>query len=294
MRHSSNQNHSNSVWPLQWHTQTYQGETISWSEDIRASFSAVGLDQCRKIMSFYNCFTQADKCGYRDVTRLQIDEDNVFYLKRYLRLRRTEYLSAILRPFSYPSSARREWEQYHILNNLGISTAIPVAWGEKKSWGIPSLSFIITRQIVGTPLDEYLRNCRDFHVRRAVLYSMANAIKHMHRAGYQYPDYTAKHIYVKNTDVVLLNAEKFTKLPNKAPMSMMVRDLANLSQTIPTQCATNTERLRFLKYYLDCAHLGSQAKIWIGNIQRHCAYISQNKKKPIYMWHWLWEIFQKR
>ena len=105
---------------------------IYLAADVQDALAASGIDQCSKIFALCSTRSQCNRRGDRDVIPVETENDWL-YLKRYLALRKKEIYPALLLPFAYRSLAYREWQNYRILERLGIATARPVAWGEKKT-----------------------------------------------------------------------------------------------------------------------------------------------------------------
>ncbi len=272
------------AWQGNWHTRHYKGERICWHEDMGETLSFLDLDRCGKILSFHSCLSKADRKGRRDVTRIEIDE-KVFYLKRYFRPRSKSLFSAIFMPFFYTSPAQSECEHYHILNALGIATAVPVAWGEKKTGWISWSCFIITRELEGTLLSQTLKTSRDFSSRRNLIYSLASLIRRIHVARYHYPYCKAKHIYLKDNTIAILDLERLDKFPRSIPkLKKIAKEMATFNKSIAPECLTKTEQLRFVKSYLQCAKIDFQARELIAAIQKRIYDISLGRKWYARLW----------
>lgn len=261
------------LWPWCWHTQSESHGVIRWCEEARSLFTAIGLESCDKILAFSNDTTTSDRKGYRDVTRVEIDGQTL-YLKRYLRLR----LKELLVP-RCASHARREFQHYRILSELGIATAVPIVWGEKKR-----ASFIVTREIPGVVLDRHLESC-DFSGRRVVIRSLAVLLRNIHDAGYRYLDCKAKHVYICDGRIALLDVERLLPFPRfRSRTKVVAKDLATLANTVSPAVASSSERLYFIKCYLAATRLNSQARDLITGVQKRLSDIALARRWYLRLW----------
>lgn len=293
MKAIRDKNITNSIdWPDLWHKFRCNVGTIYIASEILPTLQALGLEECGNVFAFKSANTYSDRRGYRDITRLDWKKETL-YLKRYVHLRRKEYAQSWLTPFCYRSHAHTEFRNYQILHSLGVNTAIPLAWGETQKKWTASRSFIITRNVNAVTLDQYLIGCKQVNIRRALIANIAGLVRKLHAAGYYYLDWKAKHIYIKNDDIILLDVERMKKFPLLMPKNFFIlKELGNLDKSLPTECITNSEHLRFIKTYCNSERIGNRERQWILRMHKRRYAISLGKKWYLRMWK-KWCIYFK-
>ena len=137
------------------------------------------------------------------------------------------------------SRARGAWINAHNLLMRGIPTPTPVAFGEKKRWGIVQESFFITEKIPGTTggdifLKEFLERSRDpekSSLKKYFLIRLARMVRWMHQTGICHGDLKASNILVtihrKKPAVFLVDMDG-VKIRNKVRVKEVAKDLGRL------------------------------------------------------------------
>ncbi|MBW1678596.1 MAG: hypothetical protein JRJ08_00380 [Deltaproteobacteria bacterium] len=151
-------------------------------------------------------------------------------VKEYKSINLLSRLKAVFRI----SKARRAWINAHNLLMRGISTPVPVAFGEKKRWGIIRESFFITEKIPEAEAsDFYLKelsgNLRD--LKKEFLIRLARQIRWMHQTGICHGDLKASNILVtilEEKPVIFLVDPDGVKIRNKLGVKEIAKDLSRL------------------------------------------------------------------
>jgi heptose I phosphotransferase len=166
-----------------------------------ATLKSAGLDSFERVMAFTGGETKRDFPGRRTV-RLEAREANGvtrgFYLKRY----QPGYLSAgrrWLRRLGWPSAqdeAMREWNGLQRISALGLRIPVPVAFGQQRSGGVVSHSFLITAEVAGgLEGDRHLRSLPRKE-RGPFLKRVAALTRTLHGSGWVHKDLYLSHVLV--------------------------------------------------------------------------------------------------
>ncbi len=151
--------------------------------EIRPLFEKHGLADFGELMGAdVGSLLSAEKGG-REVRRLELDGET-FYLKR--RGQESPMLSMILFGHRPRSGPLRELLMLHRLAGAGFLSMVPVAWGERRSFGLPKGGFIVVRGIVG----EDVARLFDRSVgkdRLTVMREMGYLVGRLHAAGFFHP-----------------------------------------------------------------------------------------------------------
>jgi tRNA A-37 threonylcarbamoyl transferase component Bud32 len=215
------------------------------------------------------CWTQIKKNASRTVYRGTLDGVDC-YLKRYHGLSRSHRLRRALGR----SDAMREMDFSLYLQNHGVPTAKPLAacFGDGAEW-------LVTQAVApAAPLDEWhanrhAENPNDTHNMQPILRATATLIGTMHAAGVCHEDLHSGNILLR-TESSDSNAPANPQTPAGVLMDLhrmkrrkrLSRRLraANLAQLLHDRhfFTTRTERLRFLKTYLDASGAEGSLRGW--------------------------------
>jgi len=166
------------------------------------------------------------------------------------------------------TSFRGEAEALLRLKELGVRTTPLVAFGIKKRFFKPR-SLLITEDVGEHPrLKNYFpkhygktSSGESFKNRCRFIRRLAEIIKKMHDGGINHRDLYATHIFVTggegNEDFIILDLNR-ADIRKKVPERWVAKDLAALAATTPH--TSITDRIRFLKDYLNIERLDERAK----------------------------------
>jgi tRNA A-37 threonylcarbamoyl transferase component Bud32 len=161
------------------------------------------------------------------------------------------------------------------LGRAGIAAMRLIAYGEKLHRDGFQQSFVITEELVGyTQLDHFLRErflprdpqraCRrDVDLSR-LLQQVAGVAAQFHRLGYNHRDFYCCHFFIKEPSpgefkVNLIDLQR-VEHRRKFRGRWIVKDLAQLSYSVPRDRISWTQRLAFFKHYLGARKLRPQDK----------------------------------
>jgi len=247
-----------------WQEIAEQEHILYIRQDKFHFFQAMGLISVEKILSFSNETTKQNRRKDRDMT-IVVSFGINFYIKRCQYLRGWNYVKARLFPKSFQSPAALEVKNYKILEKLNIPTAITVAWGEKRCHGRVLACFIITEELQGTPLQDYLQKCSD-QEKQKIGQSIAQVMHQIHSANLYYADLKAKHLYCQtNGTLALLDVARVLPIPFwRSQLDVYAEELANLHQSLSLALIAFPERFQFLMLFRekqDCQNVPSERKL---------------------------------
>lgn len=146
------------------------------------------------------CVNQNSK---RNVFKLTFEDASpkTFFLKRFYRPQFKDAIDAIRR-FGRPmSQAAIEWSNACRLMRHGIRTAEPACFGEQMTLGFERRSFVLTEQIAGSCMVDFL--ARHWHDlgrdrREQIVVEMARLARRMYDAGLSLPDLYVWHLFIRS------------------------------------------------------------------------------------------------
>jgi len=176
-------------------------ESIIFESDWQDVFAAAGL---RTVEDFLTTDRgqQLGRNRRRSVVTFVLETPagpRRFYMKRFIRPHVKDML-ATLRRFGRPcSQAECEWRHARTLLGHGIETYHPVCYGVRTQCGLERASFIVTEEIRGRCLTDWLAEAwADLadDGRRALLVSIGQLARRLHDVDIGFPDLYAWHIYL--------------------------------------------------------------------------------------------------
>jgi hypothetical protein len=147
------------------------------------------------------------------------------------------------------SRARRAFENAFRLQKLGISTAPPVACGERRYWLWLNEAFLICEEVPhAETLHRFYQDCSDPRLRLAALRTLARQMAELHNAGFSHADPHALNFLVSRADcrnLVLIDLDALRQ-PCWFTFHSAVRDLRNMLRRSPLSARAH---LRFAVEY---------------------------------------------
>jgi heptose I phosphotransferase len=147
---------------------------------------------------------------------------------------------------------------------MKIPTMVPVAAGEKRGrFGIVSQSFVLTEEIKDAKrLDHYVETWNgnplspgQIKKKRELIDRLAKITRRMHSSGLNHRDYYLCHVFLreeeqgKNFELFILDLHR-VDIRRKVSQRWIVKDLAALNYSSLELPIHATDRIRFLKAYL--------------------------------------------
>jgi hypothetical protein len=199
------------------------------------------------------------------------DGPKTFYLKRFRappvsarRLARRAGVSA-------NTLAGLEWACMRRLAADGIPTARPIALAEEISGRREDRSAILIESVPGRSLEQWAqtwtspgRTTAAPADIRSLLPMTASLVSRFHARGYVHRDLYLAHIFYDpeappEESLHLIDLQR-VMMPRWRRRRWIVKDIASLSYSTPTELVSRTDRLRWLKAYLGVRKLDAPAK----------------------------------
>lgn len=197
------------------------------------------------------------KKRFRSIARVEL-RGKIFYLKRHVAPL-GERMASLL-PWKRREDARNEWENIVLLKQLGFNTMTPVAFGEKRRWGLPWCSLTMTEEIYdAVPLEAYLPE----HFRppldagrllrkRALVAALALLSRELHGKGFNHQDFYLGHLFLRPSEGSLFIVD-LQRMHRRGALRRRdrVKDLAQLFYSARcSRVVTTTDCFRFVHRYL--------------------------------------------
>lgn len=222
------------------------------------------------------------RVGERVTSRLTLGRGGLqrtVFLKRHGRLPWHECWKAWTRFRSPIWGARPEWEALLEFHRLGLPTLTPIACGESAG-----CSFLMTEALEpAVRLDHWLSSpARSGRTnRRQLAQRLAIMIRRMHDAGWHHQDLYLCHVLqvpaADREELHLIDLGRVRRHSQLRAQHWIVKDLAQLNYS--ARLVAPSERMYFLKTYLDRKRLRSRDKRLVRSILRKSARIDSHTRK---------------
>ena len=178
------------------------------------------------------------------------------YLKRFTQPPLRQQFKNLLAGFA--STAEVEFHWIRKLTELGIAAPQVVACGSRRNGFREVASLLLTAELHGESLEKWLpRRASSLgrSMKRSLSQSLAALVARLHNAGLVHRDLYMSHIFVatngkNDINLSLLDLQRVAR-PRWRKWRWIVKDLAALNYSTPFSVATNADRVRWLKLYLD-------------------------------------------
>lgn len=221
-----------------------------------------GLQQFNDFMA-YSGGRVLKRLPSRTVTKVEFSNGrntSTFFLKRHMcNLWPSDLLRTLLSGFSV-SWGRKEWEVIEAFRKCGIQTLTPVAAGEQVSL-LRQESFLMTEELTGfQSLENFLKeyftpplSVEKTTEKRLLIKELAELAKTMHSAGFNHRDFYCCHIFISRSengkrDWRVLDLQRVDRR-RWFRRHWIIKDIAALNYSAPSQIISRTDRLRFLIHY---------------------------------------------
>jgi heptose I phosphotransferase len=229
--------------------------------------------------------------------------ETAVYLKRHQRVDRREWLLGLVRLRKPRTRAEVEYGNVFLLAQAGLASMTPVALGQDAKWGLRQRSFLMTLEIPGgRPADDYLKDAfasaargEPLRRKRRLIAQIARLSRRFHGAGFHHRDFYLCHVFVRELPdaegeaewgLHLIDLQRVRRLgPGRVGRRWLVKDLAQMNYSAPAAIITRTDKVRFLREYLDLParrrgeRLGPDARQWMTDVAAKTARIAQHDRK---------------
>jgi len=196
-----------------------------------------------------------------------------FFLKVFHRRRGAAKLKDLLRQ----TKARHFWRQGVALSAAGFNVPQSVVIGEKRRWGPPERSLVLTEKIAGQPAPVFLSalvyardNIVQIKMKRRALAQLGQLVRRFHDLGFVHGDLVATNIFIaRQIDdspvFYLMDNDRTRRFPAWLTVGLRNRNLVQLNR-IPLAHITLQDRMRFLRSYLKVDRFGNAQRdfaVWL-------------------------------
>ncbi|MDB5387039.1 MAG: lipopolysaccharide kinase [Planctomycetaceae bacterium] len=264
-------------------TTDWDDRRLRVNQDFAELLRTHGLTTFESLMRYDGGEVAKHFIAERPTTRIVLQSNTgpvTLYLKRHAPAKLKEYLKPLIRLRWPRLGARPEWDAILRFQQLGIPTMTPVAIGQQ---GRESL--LLTRAIEGCEkLSDWMSRVPrqlpqpELRSLREKIRELAETACKMHAAGLHHQDFYAGHILLPDDPrrgIHILDLGRVRQCRRLATL-WVVKDLAQLHYS--SWWFTNTDRLRFLKWYLG-RPLRLQDRSLIRKIIRKASSIRRHSKK---------------
>ncbi|MGH7193142.1 MAG: lipopolysaccharide kinase InaA family protein, partial [Candidatus Saccharimonadales bacterium] len=238
--------------------------------EYREPLARAGLDSFEAVMSSDQgelLRTMPDRENWR-LELAEGDARRAMYLKRHRQRSLAHWLRARLRIGPGATAGRTEAENAVHLQQSGIDAMRLVAYGERLRRDGLAESFVLTEELAGfTQLDYFLRqrfppaaeqSHRDRQLER-LSRNVADMAARFHRAGFNHRDFYCCHFFIRERrlgefEVRLIDLQRVERR-RRLRRRWIVKDLAQLAYSAPSERITCTRRMAFFKRYLGVRRL---------------------------------------
>lgn len=164
------------------------------------------------------------------------------------------------------SVAGVEWSWMHRLRRDGIACARPVSLGEEMAGGREARSVLVSAAVAGQSLERWMGKWHALApgTAREVVMGVARLVSRLHRKGYVHRDLYLSHVFYDDANRVdeglcLIDLQRIVR-PTWRRGRWIVKDLASLHFSAPSECISRTQRLRWLLVYLGIGKLNAAGR----------------------------------
>ena len=189
------------------------------------------------------------------------------YLKRYSNPPVAARRAVLRSDHDARSLAGVEWNLMRQLRERGIPCPVGVALGEEFRAGREVRSAVLARAVPGRSLERLLAEpgALDRGTLRSVLQATARLVAKFHGCGWVHRDLYLAHLFFDPTAVPeqglhIIDLQRVIR-PRCCLNRWIVKDLASLNYSAPRGVISRSDRVRWLRTYLDAARLGVAGRV---------------------------------
>lgn len=240
-------------------------------------FRRHGLTEFAHFMH-YQAGERIKKNRYREILRFALPGTANLFLKRHFVSRLTDDLRSWLSLRRPESPAWHEAVAIGLLQEVGVVTLQPVAFGHDPTLFGAGASFLITEELTGTKLQYYLpANQQKWQqepaFRHELIRRLADMARAMHINHLHHQDFYLGHILIawdQNNSGFQLKLLDLQRMHRRKPLARRwrIKDLAELHYGAPAPLVSHSDRLRFWYHYYGDRRLTATARRWLFAIER--------------------------
>jgi tRNA A-37 threonylcarbamoyl transferase component Bud32 len=211
-------------------------------------------DDLKKMMEDPDLFLDHDAEVFKREQMDAVGAGRGFVVKRHHFRTAADLVKGLFRP----SHARRAWHKALQLEQAGIATAKPIAYADRRRWGMLIASYFVMERIAGAvDLNSYRGN------KAGTARRLADLLARLHGEGFAHRDLKGSNVVFDSDGrpyLIDLDGLRYLRRVNDA---WEIADLARLAQAATSQCrATRSDCARFLKSYCQLRRRGDWRAWW--------------------------------
>ncbi|MFO0972234.1 MAG: lipopolysaccharide kinase InaA family protein [Phycisphaerae bacterium] len=181
------------------------------------------------------------------------------------------------------SRARAEYRILSAMRRWGIQAVRPVAWGERRLYGMVRSCFLVTEAVpealsLATFIQRFSRDGLGLAddvamaARRRILTQLARQVRFMHDSGFVHRDLFWRNVLIRplpnlDFEFYFLDASVGRRIRVKQwRRDHVARDLAALGVLAPRFCS-RADELRFIRAYFGAERIGEEEREWMERVQ---------------------------
>ena len=232
--------------------------------------------------------------GHRERIRAVLDDpeggQKILFLKRYNRPPLRAQIRRVAAGMVWHGTAWREFQAIKALSAGGIPTMRLVAVGERMQGPIERRSFVATEGVPGESLEQWIpRNLGapdpslGARRRHEATRRLARLVQQMHSLGVCHRDLYLSHVFVVpcgdgSLTFRFIDLQRVHRFAAWRRRRWLVKDLAALHYSSPSGTITVTDRIRFLREYLDLPRLGRDGRKWMLQVRRKAERMARHNR----------------
>lgn len=227
------------------------------------------------------------------ILRLKVNgEEKTFYMKRFRHPHLKDIFFVFLNCGKIYSQAAYEWGNMRLLTKNNIETCRPICFGEKSRLGFERKSFIITEELPGVCLKDFI--AKNWQMlpqseKELLVASMAQFVRKVHKARISLPDLYVWHLFLTENE----NAEGFGKYDfavidlnrmkrNSKSRNERIKNLGRLYFSMIDKYFDKQMRRHFVRCYLSSAS-DERFDKFARRVKKYAAKVSAARRhKPAY------------
>ncbi len=212
------------------------------------------------------------------------DGEQKCYLKRFVQPPLRQQIRILLAGLA--STAEVEFHWIRELTNLGIGAPQVVAFGSRRNGFREVSSLLLTAELNGESLEKWLPRraaSLDRNMKRNLSQILAALVAKLHNAGLVHRDLYMSHIFIatkgeNDLDLSLIDLQRVVRHRWRR-WRWIVKDLAALNYSTPSSAATNADRVRWLKLYLNKRSVSANQRDLVRAVVRKTGRIARHSAK---------------
>jgi len=226
----------------------------------------------------------------RKVSRFSLgtdDQRKTFFIKRFFRPHLKDVIFARRNLGESCSQGRYEFESARLLLDNDIGTYNPVCYGEQRSLGIETKSFVVTEELQSTCLSDFVRerwHTLERPQKEKIVADLGAFVRRIHAANVSLPDLYVYHLYITQVsaeryDFAVIDLHRMSR--NVRNKNRKLRNLGRLHHSMLDEYFDkDLKKLLVNSYAAD--NSGSDVNALIAQVERWSKAISAKRKQKPY------------